>query len=151
MSWPHRLLLWKPNPENPGSRDEDSGILTPPDPAQRVTLYDGDADVQELPAQKARTQNGEPAGVADAVAFLADEFMLAGRNAVQTVLTDDTEEPELAQEPDGDPQVVTAPPAIIAAGAFGTITYEDGSTQECSVIGVRRLDGAVLLKRAVIT
>jgi hypothetical protein len=145
MQWPHWLTIWKANPDaKPGTQDKDTGIWVSTS-QPRITLYDGNADVQESPRRRGRDQNGEPSVAADAVAFLADEWVLQGRNGSQGVLTDTTDG---TLTEDGTNQTIQASGPVIPVDddCFATITWPEGAQSDARILGVRRLDGAVLLK-----
>lgn len=67
MSYPHRLLVTR---EGAGAQDPDTGAWTPGAP---VSVYDGEADVQDEGETIQRDSDGRPTKVSDATAYLADE------------------------------------------------------------------------------
>lgn len=145
MIWPHALMIWKANPDaKPGNQDQDTGGWVASE-RPRITLYDGSADVQEAPKRRGRDANGEPTPSADAVAFLSDEWLLQGRNGSVGVINDANGG---TLTTDGTDQTVQATGPVIAVDddCFATITWEDGAQSDARVLGLRRLDGAVLLK-----
>lgn len=153
MLYPHLLKLWIKSPDiPPGSQSTDTGAWTPNPDATDVVIYEGAADVQDNTRRTVRDDAGRPTPNADAIAFLADEFVLTGRGGTSTILaTDDGADVVADDENSADPLfIVLANQERVRTGVYATITYEDSTVEHAAVVGFRRLDGCVMLRRLLV-
>lgn len=147
MRYPHTLRLWIPSPDvPPGSQSADTGKWTPNVEATDVVLYDGPADVQDNTRKSLRDEAGRPNLNADAWAYLGDEFALTGAGGSNSAIGTDNGD---GINTGDDPPVllVTTATIRIHSNVYALITYEDGTTERATVMGVRNLDGIVMLRR----
>lgn len=153
MLYPHNLRLWIPSPDvPPGTQDTDTGAWTKNPSATDVVLYDGPADVQDTSRKTVRDDAGRPTPNADATAYLADEFVLTGYGGQAAILDTDDDTDIVADDETSDTPLflVLSNQVRIKTGVNAIVTYEDGSTERASVVGFRRLDGAVMLRRLLV-
>lgn len=126
MVFPHRLKLWLPNPvDAAGAQDPVTGAWTPAAPDTSVVFYNGEADVQETARRTVYDDNREPRSYADAIGYLADTDVFK----ISYVLT------------------VATTNLRLKTNVYAEITWDDGAVEPAEVAAVRRMDGAVLLRR----
>lgn len=126
MNFPHRIRLSVLSPvDAAGVQDPHTGVFTFATPDNRVVFYDGEADVQETARRLRKGDDGETSLDANAVAYLAETDVFKVSSAL----------------------VVAATHLKLQTNVLADITWEDGAMETAEVAGVRRLDGAVLLRR----